>query len=99
MSAAPQTPVIPQIPTWMGLLCMILGFLAIGAPFVAGATATLIVASLLCLSGVGEIVGALKSDKKGMLTLISGILSLLGGALIFARPLMGMGILTLMIGI
>ncbi len=99
MSPEEQPPVIPNVPTWMGLLCMIAGFLAIGAPFVAGATATLIVASLLCLSGVGEIIGAVKSDKKGILTLISGVLSLVGGALIFSRPLMGMGILTLMIGI
>lgn len=101
MTESDNSSSIPMVPIWLGFSCMIAGVLAIGAPFVAGATATYLVAMLLFLSGVVELFGAFHANsfQKGLLAFLSGGLSLLGGGLMFAHPLMGMGVLTLLLGI
>ncbi len=71
------------------------------APLVAGTFAVFLVAILLCLSGVAEIMGALRGPPAhgGTLHLVSGALSVLGGLFLFAQPVLTLGILTLILGI
>lgn len=87
---------------WMialGVLAILVGIMAIGTPFVAGAATTLVVGWMVLFSGVLEMVHAFGSKgwKTGLLAFLSGLLSFICGGLILSRPLLGMALLTLFI--
>jgi uncharacterized membrane protein HdeD (DUF308 family) len=70
-------------------------------PFVAGASATLLVGVLVLAAGIVRIVWAFGSDSfgKGLLKLVIGVLTLLAGIFLLAHPLFAMGVLTIVLAI
>ena len=54
----------------VGIFCIVLGMIAIGAPFLVGAMISTVLGKLLVAAGIAEFINAFKSDgKKGMLVI------------------------------
>ena len=72
----------------LGILLIVLGTIAIGAPFVTGIATAVIFGSLLLVAGAAQLVGAFWTrDWSGFfLTLISGILYVVVGLLFVRDP-------------
>jgi uncharacterized membrane protein HdeD (DUF308 family) len=87
--------------TVLGVVAVILGILAILMPFLAGASAALLVGVFVLAAGIVRIVWAFGSDRlgKGLLRFALGVLTLLCGVVLLANPLFAMGILTIMLAI
>ncbi len=85
----------------LGVLNMILGFVAIGSPWMAGTVAVMIIGVMLLLSGIFEILHAFSSPggKPGFLMFLGGLLALAGGGLVLARPLYGLAVLALILAV
>jgi uncharacterized membrane protein HdeD (DUF308 family) len=83
----------------LGIGLVFLGFLAVGAPLVTGIAVAMTVGAFVVLTGVLEIVLALKARSwgKGLLGVILGVVSVACGLLMIAHPLMGLGFLTLLV--
>ncbi len=87
--------------TVLGVVAIILGILAILMPFLAGASAALLVGVFVLAAGIVRIVWAFGSDRlgKGLLRFALGVLTLICGVVLLANPLFAMGILTIMLAI
>jgi len=85
----------------LGIVMMLLGILAIGSPFVAGATATLFIGGIVLVGGLVELVHAAFAEawKSGVWKFLGGFLALLIGAFLLFRPIEGMMALTLILSI
>lgn len=81
----------------LGVLTVIAGFLAIGSPLAAGLGVAFLVGVGLTIGGVARIVGAFSAGSfgQGALAFLGGILSFVAGAVIAARPGLGLEALTL----
>ena len=81
----------------LGIVIAIAGILAIVSPFVAGLSVTIAVGVLLIVSGVSRLFLAFKmgSFGKGLLMFLLGVLTLIAGGYLVARPGMGLATLTL----
>lgn len=79
------------------LIAIALGVLALAMPFVAGVAATYFLAANFVIGGFFMLVAAAGATAwAGALALIAlGVVSLVGGLLIFAHPLIGMASITL----
>ena len=79
----------------LGVVTVILGVLAMMAPMLAGAMVTLMVGILLIAAGIARTIFAFKCKSwgKGILVFLLGLLTLLVGFFIVARP--GVGLLSL----
>jgi uncharacterized membrane protein HdeD (DUF308 family) len=84
---------------FLGILCVILGMLAIATPVFAGSMVTIIVGALMLTAGISEIVHSFQMQDHRVVTFLKGLLSLVAGGIIMARPLMGLTIFTLMLAI
>lgn len=86
---------------FLGILVIIFGFMAIGAPLITGLSVTLVVGVLITMTGISQIVHAfsLKFKQGLILKIIKGILSVLVGVYLLARPLQGLMGITLLLGI
>ena len=87
---------------WMiayGVLLVILGIMAIGSPFLAGISTTLLVGGFVLAGGLLQCVHAFKCSSFGwgLWTFILGLLTLVCGALMLAHPLLGLGFLTMLL--
>jgi uncharacterized membrane protein HdeD (DUF308 family) len=78
-------------------LAVVLGFVAIIAPFVAGIAVTLVLAAYLCVAGVLQMIAAFKASGWGgrAALFVLGLVCLVGGILIFAHPVIGLLTVTL----
>jgi uncharacterized membrane protein HdeD (DUF308 family) len=87
--------------TTLGVVAIILGILAVLMPFVAGASATLLVGVLVLAAGIVRIVWAFGSGSfgRGLLRFVLGVLTLLCGVALLANPLFAMGVLTILLAI
>lgn len=83
----------------LGLLEVVLGILAIGAPLVVGIAASMFVGALLLLAGVARVIRVSKAVTfgQGSVALFAGLLGIGCGFLILAQPLLGLGSLTLLL--
>lgn len=81
----------------MGVLEIIAGVLAIGAPFFAGAFFVLLLGTAVLVSGVIQIIHGLSHNSTGRFVL--GLISSAAGALVLAHPIFGLTFLTLALGI
>ena len=81
-----------------GIILLVAGVVGLGYEFSVSVVTTLFVGGLLVVYGVIEVVQAFRHQKwQGFfLFLIGGILSIVAGALILARPIAGMEVLTLL---
>lgn len=83
----------------LGIVLLLLGILALSSPLVAGIAVELLVGSFLLIGGMVQAAFALSVKSWGarLLSLSSGILSILCGGLIIAHPLLGLNFLTLLL--
>jgi len=87
---------------WMiayGVILVILGFMAIGSPFMIGITTAMLVGGIVLVGGILQCVHAFKCSSFGwgLWTFILGLLTVACGALMLAHPLLGLGFMTLML--
>jgi uncharacterized membrane protein HdeD (DUF308 family) len=85
----------------LGVLLVVLGFVAVARPLLAGIAATLVFGLVLLLSGVSEIVYAVQTRAAGRfaLKLLAGAVYLVAGCLLLFYPLGGLVTLTLVLGV
>lgn len=86
---------------FLGILVIVFGFMAIGAPLITGLSVTIVVGILITMTGISQIVHAfgLKFKQGLILKIIKGSLSVLVGVYLLARPLQGLMGITLLLGI
>jgi len=83
----------------LGIGIVIAGVLAIISPLIAGLSVTIAVGVLLIVSGVSRLFLAFKmgSFGRGLLMFVLGVVTLLAGGYLVARPGMGLATLTLVL--
>ena len=83
----------------LGIGIVIAGVLAVFSPLVAGLSVTIAVGVLLIVSGVSRLFLAFKmgSFGRGLLMFVLGVLTLVAGGYLVARPGMGLATLTLVL--
>ena len=81
----------------VGILMLICGFLAIGSPFVAGMSVTVVVGVMLMIGGISECFLAFKAGAfgKGLLIFVVGALTVVAGFYLFKQPVAGLAAITL----
>ncbi len=85
-----------RVGTGWGFAVMLLGMLAIMAPFVSGVAVTTMVALLITAAGLTMTVYAFKAGSfgKGLLQLLFGGITILCGVVMFSAPVLSMFTLT-----
>jgi hypothetical protein len=85
----------------LGVLGVIVGMLAIGSPLVAGVSVSIVVGTMLVITGLVHLAGAFKAGSfgSGAFGLISGLLTVVCGLLLFFRPVFGLTALTLLLAV
>ena len=83
----------------LGVLTVIVGFMAIMSPLAAGLGVAVLVGVAMTIAGVARTLGAFSAGSfgQGALAFLGGILSFVAGAVIAARPGFGLETLTLML--
>jgi len=84
----------------LGVLTLIAGALAIASPLASGLGVAVLIGIALVIGGVARTVGAFYAGSfgQGALAFIGGILTFVGGAILVARPDVGLASLTLLLG-
>jgi uncharacterized membrane protein HdeD (DUF308 family) len=87
--------------TLWGVLLVILGFAAIGAPFVAAVAVSVVVAWLIILAGVVHVALAFHARGAGSVTwkLLVGLAYLAFGGYMLVHPVLGVASLTLLLAV
>lgn len=85
----------------LGILGIVVGFMAIVSPMVAGKSVAVVVGVFMLVAGVSQLVGSLKAGSfgSGSMGFFSGLLTSLAGLLMFFQPLIGLGVLAIILGI
>jgi uncharacterized membrane protein HdeD (DUF308 family) len=85
----------------MGVVFILLGILAIIEPGVAGLAVTILVGWLLIFGGVAHLVAAFSGGGAGHVVwqVLIGIVYIVGGFYFLTHPLLGLGTLTLLLGV
>jgi len=85
----------------LGVLGIAVGFMAIVSPMVAGTSVAVMVGVFMLVAGVSQLVGSLKAGSfgSGSMGFFSGLLTSLAGLLMFFQPLIGLGVLAIILGI
>jgi uncharacterized membrane protein HdeD (DUF308 family) len=81
----------------LGVLTILLGIFAISSPLFVGIAVQYFVGAALLVGGIFQIVHALKGNGSGksFFAILSGILSIACGSIMFSKPLFGLGVITL----
>jgi len=82
---------------FLGIMTVIFGVLAVGAPLMTGIAVAVFVGCLLLLAGIARIVHALRSKQwgTGILGTLIGALAVFAGLMTIFRPMVGLMSLTL----
>ena len=85
--------------TTMGIAILVLGVLALIAPFLAGTAVVVLVAVALIAAGIANVLFAFKADSlgRGILAGLFGGVAVLAGVAMLARPLLGLASLTMLL--
>lgn len=85
----------------IGVVLVIVGFLAIGSPLVAGLSVSVFVGVMLLIGGIGQLALAFKAGSfgKGLLLIIVGIAAALAGLLMITQPASGLASLTIFLAV
>ncbi len=85
--------------TIFGVVTIILGLIAMGAPLMAGKSVAILVGILLIAAGIARLVWSFQAESfgRGVLKFLLGGLTLLAGLMVLANPLFGLGMLTIML--
>jgi len=86
---------------FLGIVLVVLGFLLMAYPLATATVTTFIVGSILVITGVVEIIAALRSHTVGnfFLRLLLGIVYGFCGVLLLLFPLWGVAVLTIVLGV
>ncbi|OJH37579.1 HdeD family acid-resistance protein [Cystobacter ferrugineus] len=86
-------------PFVMGLLLSLLGVVALGAVVATSVASVIFFGSMLVVAGIFEIIHAFRVRKTGpfLMFLLGGILSIVVGAMVLARPGAGLMAMTLLL--
>ncbi|WP_395849338.1 HdeD family acid-resistance protein [Cystobacter fuscus] len=86
-------------PFVMGLLLSLLGIVALGAVVVTSVASVIFFGSMLVVAGVFEVVHAFRVRKTGpfLMFMLGGVLSIVVGAMVLARPGSGLVAMTLLL--
>ena len=89
--------------TWLmvlGAVTVIAGFMAIASPLGAGLGISVVIGLAMVIGGIARTIGAFSAGSfgQGALAFIGGMLALVAGVVITARPGVGLEVLTLMLG-
>ncbi|WP_395846693.1 HdeD family acid-resistance protein [Cystobacter fuscus] len=86
-------------PFVMGLLLSLLGIVALGAVVATSVASVIFFGSMLVVAGVFEIIHAFRVRKTGpfLMYLLGGVLSIVVGAMVLARPGSGLVAMTLLL--
>lgn len=84
----------------LGVVTVIAGFLGLVWPWASGTGVTLFVGFAMIFGGVARLIGAFSAGSfgRGTLAFIGGALTLIAGAIMVARPGIGLATLTLLLG-
>ena len=84
----------------LGIITIILGIIAILAPILTGAVVSAVIGMVLLITGIVELIFAFATDgwKAGVLAFIGGIITIIAGGLLIARPVIGSAVLTILLG-
>jgi uncharacterized membrane protein HdeD (DUF308 family) len=85
----------------LGIALVVVGFLAILMPFVAGIYATILIGIFLLIGGVAQIIGSFQSRGWGafFLELLMGIIYLVTGLLMLEQPVEALIFLTVLVAV
>lgn len=85
----------------LGVVIAIAGILAIAYPMASGIGVSVVIGIALAIAGVARVVAAFRAGSfgQGALGLVGGILTLVAGLVLAARPGIGLEVLTLLFGI
>lgn len=88
-----------RIGTVLGIATIVFGILAMMMPMISGITVAAIVAVLLIAGGIARTIFAFKAGSfgRGLMMFLFGGLSILCGAVMLARPLIGLASLTMVL--
>ncbi|UCG84915.1 MAG: DUF308 domain-containing protein [Gemmatimonadota bacterium] len=83
----------------MGVVMVILGLLALGAPLVTGVAVAVTVGSFVLLGGILQLILGVKAESWGsrIFGIILGLVAVVCGLLLIAHPLLSLGFLTLLL--
>jgi uncharacterized membrane protein HdeD (DUF308 family) len=86
---------------FLGILTLILGVFAISAPAIAGVWVTIAVGAVFLVNGIFQVAHGfgVPGWKGKTFTILIGILTVIGGGVILARPMFGLEVLTLILAI
>jgi len=86
-----------RVGTVSGILTLLVGVFALAAPFASGLATAMTFGFLLIMAGSAQLVFAFgeKSFGEGLLSFLLGAITIVGGALMVARPMVGLASLTL----
>lgn len=87
-----------KVKIW-GIVTLVLGVLAIVAPFVTGLAVAIFVGILLLLSGIAQTIYAFQAGSlgKGLLRVLFGGITIVGGVAMITSPTLGLAALTLIL--
>ena len=85
----------------LGVVTIIAGFLCMGYPWASGLGVTVVIGIVMVIAGVARTIAAFHAGSfgQGALAFLGGILTFVGGAVLVARPNIGLASLTLLLGI
>ena len=85
--------------TWMGILTVIIGLIALGSPLASGVVLTYMIGFLLIGGGITRGIYAFKAGSlgKGILMLAFGAITVFAGFTVLANPLLGLTTLTIIL--
>jgi uncharacterized membrane protein HdeD (DUF308 family) len=84
---------------WLGIALIVLGIAAILTPAAAGSAVVLVIGLILLVAGVAAAIRGLQAATamEKVLGLVVGVVTALAGAVVFAHPLFGLSLLTLIL--
>lgn len=87
--------------TMLGVTCIILGMLCMLMPAIAGVSVAVVVGVLVVAAGFVRMFWAFKAGGigKGILVFLIGVLTVLGGVMLLANPLLTTGLLTILLAV
>lgn len=82
----------------MGILLLLMGFLAMGAPLVAGVSIAMMIGIMLLIGGVAQLIFAFKSGM-GLFNILFAVLTIIMGGYMLANPDAALGALTIFLAV
>lgn len=79
----------------LGILTVLLGFFAISAPLFIGIAVLYFIGASMMVGGIFQIIHSFQGSGNRAFAILSGFLSIVCGGIIFSKPLLGLGVITL----